>query len=809
MALRPTPSALCSTTSDSKTSDFAMLKNYFKIAFRNLLYQKAYSFINIFGLSVGLAACLLIALYVRLELSFDRFHAKAGRIVRVTQHLENSREGEWRWAYAPDPLAAELKANFPEVEETASVNVYSNKLVQCGDRRFYEDQFAFVNPEVFKLFDFSVRRGDPATGLAPPFKVFLSQSAARKYFGEENPLGKTLTLGNQHVFEITGIFADLPPNSHLQFRFAASRESQYFMGWKRDDWFSNALTYVLLRQPRDATSLETKLPALAIKHFGEPAKKRFSLIPLMDIHLYASDLKDPAPQSDIRYVYLFSSIALLILFIACINYVNLATARAAKRAREVGVRKVVGAGRIQLVRQFLGESVMLSIMALGLSLALVEVLLPFFNRLMNRSLQVNVLEISWLLPVLAGTIVVVGLLAGSYPAWFLSAFRPAIVLKGEVCSPAFRALRQGLVVFQFGVSVALIIGTLIIQQQLHFLQQQRPGFDKAQIVTIPTRGELKNDYAAFKSELLQHPSIERVTTASSLLGSYWIHSIPLKKIEEAPGDGYFFVDGFQVDYDFFATLGLEIIRGRAFSPDFPSDVTNAVIINETAVRKLGWEEPLGKHIELSGQRVVVGVVKDFHYKTHRAPIEPIVITLTDSVSTLIAAKISPGDLPGTLASMKKTWETMVPSLPFQYAFLDEEFDALYRTERRLGQLFGAFASLAVLIACLGLFGLAAYLAQLRTKEVGIRKVLGATVTNIIVLLSKEFVKLVLIANLIAWPVAYFAMNKWLQDFAYRIGINWWIFALAGGLALLIALLTISMQAVKAALANPVEALRYE
>ena len=801
-----------------------MLKNYLTLTLRMLRKHPGYTAINVFGLAVGLACCLLIVLFVRDERSYDRFHEKADRIVRVTQHLSNTRQGEVRWALAPDPMAEALATDFPEIEQTARIGVNRNKLVQYGDTRLYEDGFAFADPALFDLFDFPVLQGDPATSLTRPFTVFLSESTARRYFGADDPLGKLLTLDNQYTFEVTGVFADLPENTHLAFDFVASRESIYAMGQERGDWYYNALTYLLLPDAA-AGALEAKLPVFARKHLGEETSRGFSLLPLTAIHLYAADVTgDVKPQGDIRYVYLFAAIALLILAIACINYMNLATARAAMRAREVGVRKVVGAGRGQLIRQFLSESVVLSLIALAGALALVEALLPLFNTLMARSLDFDLTENLQLLVLLAAAVLFVGIAAGSYPALFLSAFRPARVLKGDLRTGTSGALRKGLVVFQFGVSVALIACTVIIQQQMHFVQQQRPGFDEAQIVSISTRGGmvgrsgllngLKEQYDAFKTALLQLPGVEHVATTASLMGAAEISFLKGENFEGGiPDDneeGGLVMDGFRVDYDFFETMGLDFVAGRPFSEAFPSDAETSIIINETAARKLGWDDAVGKWMQPDEQRVtVIGVVKDFHYKTHKAAIEPMYLRLTTEAANFVIAKLRPDDLPGTLASIEAVWDRMVPALPFRYSFLDDEFDALYRAEQRLGQLFGTFACLAIVVACLGLFGLAAFTAEQRTKEIGVRKILGASVPGLVVLLSKDFIRLLGIAFLLACPVAYFGMQRWLEDFVYRIELSAQIFLVAGLLALLVAVLTVSYQAVKAALTNPMKSLRYE
>lgn len=785
-----------------------MLKNYFTIALRNLRKHKGYAFINVAGLAVGLAVCLLIALYIQYELSYDDFHTKGDRIVRVTQHWKRSGRPQFNWALAPDPMAAALRAEYPEIEQTARIGIRKDKLVQYGEQRFYENNFAYADPTLFSLFDFEVLHGSPETDLARPATVFLSESMAQKYFGDEDPLGKSLAIDNEHSYEVTGIFKDLPHNSHLQFDFVASRETIYAEGQDREEWHFNVFTYLLLKEGQSTEALEHKLRGFTAKYME---RSTASLVSLRDIHLYARATGDHVPQSDIRYIYLFSSIALLILAIACINYMNLATARASKRIREVGIRKVVGANRAQLVRQFLGESTLLTAVALTLSVALAEALLPFFSSLMERPLELG-LASGWFVLFLVGMLLVVGLVAGSYPSLFLSAFKPAHVLKGQFRMKASSMLRKGLVTFQFGITVALIIGTLVIQRQMKYVQDNRPGFDQEQIITLPTRGGLDGQYGTFKDMLLQHPQVEQVMSTSSMLDFHDITWVSGGDVDSTTLgiDENLEIDLFRIDYDYFETLGLELIGGRAFSEAFPSDKENAIIINETTAQKLGWEEPLGKWINLyDKKRTVVGVVKDYHYSSHKNRIGSQLLFLEPNASRIVAAKVLPGDVTGALQHIEQTWNALVPTLPFQYSFYDDTFDAMYRTEQQIGRIFSAFAFLAILVACLGLFGLTAFTAEQRTKEIGIRKVLGATIPNIVSLLSRDFLMLVAIGFVCASPLAYFAASRWLEDFVYRIDLGVGMFLLAGSLALGIALLTVSYQSFKAARANPVESLRFE
>jgi putative ABC transport system permease protein len=793
-----------------------MLRNYLKIAFRNLARQKGYAFINIAGLAVGLAVCLVILSFVRHELSFDRFHEKADRIYRVAMEAPGAGGEVSRRARVAAPTGPAIAGAFPEVEHMARLmGINDEVLLQVETERFYIKGFVRTDPALFEIFDFPVLQGNPAD-LAEPYTLFLSETAARRLFGDADPLGQVIRYENRQDYTIRGVFQDIPYNSHVRFDLASSYESYFASGLSRDNWnLGLSHTYLLLREGQDAEALEAKLPAFmktAHPYYNEAFK--WTLTPLSNIHLYAGHEGEMIPQSDIRYVYLFSGIALLILLIACINYMNLATAHAARRGREVGIRKVVGANRLQLVRQFMGESMLFSALALVLALVLVELLLPWFNRIMDTQVTIRLLDEPGQMLLLVGGVAVVGLLAGSYPALYLSSFKPIAVLKDRMPMLSGRVLRKALVVFQFGVSMALIVCTAVMLRQMQHVRQERPGFSEEQVVVIPTYGELSN-YAAFREALLQSAGVDMVTTSSFIAGETgYISFFPASDVEGLEGDTTNMVlYGFEVGYDFFETHGLEVVEGRAFAPSYTTDDPEAILVNETAVREFGWEEPIGKTIQEilgEGPRTVVGVVKDFHFTSLREEIAPTVFTLSpDRALTFVAAKVQPGDLPQTLSSIQATWDRFVPGRPFDYAFLDEGFDAMYRADERLMHLLASFSVLAILVACLGLFGLAAYTAVQRTKEIGIRKVLGATISNLVVLLSKDFVRLVLIAFVVATPVAWFAMRKWLEDFAYRIEIGPGIFLLAGALALVIALATVSYQAIKAALADPVKSLRYE
>ena len=793
-----------------------MLKNYLKIALRNVNRHRGYAFINIFGLAVGLACCLLILVYVQDELSFDRFHEKADRIYRVEMEIP-TRQASQRWNEALLPLGPLMQGAFPEIEQVVRLSRQDIPLIQVGDTRSYEEAFIFAEPAFFEVFDFELRRGNPAA-LARPYTVIVSESMAAKFFGTDEPVGQTLEVTSRweqqaEEYEVVGVMADPPHNTLFQARILASFATQEAKAGNRI-WRRIAATYVLLKPDHRPADLMAKFAPFEKTHIHAHFTDgtTLDLMPLPRIHLYAHAANDTQRQGDIRYVYLFSVIALLILLIACINYMNLATARAARRAKEVGVRKVVGAHRLQLVYQFIGDSVLFTLIALVLALAFVQLLLPLFSDLMNRPLSLD-LSAGWMLALLAAIGLLVGLVAGSYPAFLLSRFRPVQVLKGHVRTKAWPALRKGLVVFQFIVTVALIACTLIIQRQMDYVQNTRLGFEKEQVVVITTRGRLDAEAATFKQVLEQHAAIRHVTLASHIPGHARAFTyIAPDGIEDYEGDPDVAVpvDHLWVDHDYVSTLNLELVAGRDFSDAYPSDAAEAILINETAARNLGWEDPIGKAIAFPQRepKRVVGVLRDFHSESMKHPIRPMVLEL-DPTPTYIAAKLTPTDLPAVLAFMETTWDRFVPALPFEYSFLDEDFEAMYRAEQRLGALFGLFAGLAVFVACLGLFGLVAFIAEQRTKEIGIRKVCGATVSGIVILLSKDIARLVLVAVVVAAPLAYFAMRSWLQEFAYQIDLTPAVFLGAAALAFGIALLTVSYQAIKAARANPVEALRYE
>jgi putative ABC transport system permease protein len=796
-----------------------MFKNHLKIALRNLLKHKAYSFINIAGLAIGMACCLLILLYIHNEIGYDRFHEKADRIHRlVVEYTIGDKTFENSLSSAP--MAPALVQDYPEIEQAVRVHPHMvpNVLIRAGEKRFYEDKFFYADANVFAVFSFPLVKGDPQRALVEPFSVVVTEAMAQKYFGNDDPIGQTLLLENREPYKITGVLKNLPARSHLQFDFLASFATlAQTAGDRLAIWTYNPFyTYLLLPENYPPGELDKKIAGLVESRIGERLKPlgwklRPHLQPLRDIHLHPLE-NDYGTQGDIRSVYLFSAIAFFVLLIGCVNFMNLATARSAMRAREVGMRKVVGAQPIQLVRQFLGEAVLLSLIALACAVALVELLLLAFNTLVGKQLALRQADGLLLFAGLAGIALFVGVVAGSYPAFFLSAFKPIEVVKGIV-KPNRKGftLRHGLVVFQFAVSVFLIIGTATVYHQLQFLQNKKLGFDKEHLMIVPLRDKAVLEKSeALKAGLLQNPAIMSAALTSRPPGM----GASGTAVRHADAQNMMEMKYFFVDYNYLETLGIEMAAGRSFSREYASDAQGGIILNEQAARDLGWkspEEALDQKLQLFGNRegTVIGVVKDFNFQPLRWGMQPVVMTINSERFEYLCIRLAPGDLREPVRFVEQIWGKFAPEIPFAFSFLDQDLDRLYYSEKRFGQTFGAFGLLAIVIACLGLFGLASFSAERRTKEIGIRKVLGATVSGLALLLSQEFTKLVLLSYLIAWPLAYFAMNKWLQDFAYHINLGWWVFALAGGLALLIALLTVSTQAIKAALANPVEALRYE
>jgi putative ABC transport system permease protein len=793
-----------------------MIKNYLKIAFRNLWRHKIFSFINIMGLAVGMTACFLIFLYVRFELSYDSFNSKADRIYRVVADIKTPTEvinaGGPSWAVPPN-----AKDEFPEVE--SFVRIASDQvLIRKGNIKFQEENAVWADSALFHVFDFKLIEGNPATALKDQLSVVLSETTAKKYFGKQNPLGQTLLLtGDALPAKVTGVMKDIPENSQIKADMFLSMTTitQRFAPRIDSQWGNyGASAYLLLRPHTDAKKLEAKFPAFLEKRNGTEMKKS-QMYPTLFLEplrwVYLNSTRDGSKTGNINNVYIFSIVAIFILLIACINFINLTTARAAERAKEVGIRKVVGALKRQLTKQFIGESVILSLIAFSLTILFAWLLLPLFNQLAGKTISHSIFENIRYLLILFGTAIGIGLLAGLYPALILSSFKPVVVLKGKFATGTRGILlRKVLVISQFTISIGLIIATIIVYNQMNYMRNQDLGFNKDQVIVMDTYGDSSKD--AFKQALTSIPTVRSVATSSSVPGGG--NPGAYSEIENVKGDLQIAnLDLYFVDFDYINQFKIKMVAGRGFSKDFATDTTQAMVLNEAAIKMFGYTSPeqaIGRRFKQWGREgKIIGVMKDFHFHSLQQPIKPLSMRIEPGGCNLVSAKVSVTNLPGTISAIENKWKQIIPNRPFSYFFLDEFFDKQYRSEDRFGKLFLNFAVLAIFISCLGLLGLASYSTIQRTKEIGVRKVLGASVGNIVNLLSKDFLKLVAISSLIAFPLAWFAMNKWLQSFAYRTAVAWWVFLLAAMLATFIALFTISFQAIRAAITNPVKSLRTE
>ncbi|MDR7132644.1 putative ABC transport system permease protein [Algoriphagus sp. 4150] len=816
-----------------------MLKNYFKIALRNLKKHKFYAFINILGLSVGVAVCMIISLFVINELSYDTGFKDADRIYRVKSEIIFG-GNHWNMVLAPAPLAAALPENFPEIESAVHFRTRGSYLVKRVDENIKEQDVVWASKDFFKVFEIPMIEGNPDRVLAEPNTMAISESAAKKYFPNEAALGQSLILDNNQNFRITGVYEDIPKNSHFHFDFLLSAEG---LGEaQRVAWLSNNFqTYFKLRENAGPDELVAKLPSL-IKTNVEPeirqvfgdgstletlisngGKFEFDIQPLLDIHLKSDLMGEFEPNFNITYIYLFVAVALFILVIACINFMNLSTARSANRAKEVGIRKVMGSFRSHLIRQFLMESILLSCISFLIAMPLVSLLLPFFNELAGRELAVPFFHSGFYGILLLGAIGT-GLMAGIYPAFFLSGFKPISILKGKVSMGMKSGLiRSSLVVFQFTVSIILIIATISVFNQLNYIQNKKIGFNKEQIITIDDMYALGAQVETFKREVLANSMMESGTITGFLpVSNTWRSDTPWWAEGKDPkqSENLVSLQNWTVDYDYISTLGMNIVAGRDFSIQYPSD-SNAVILNETAVKNFGFDgDPIGKKIfmmsdseeldleDLQG-RTVIGVVENFHFESLKENIGPVMIFPDKKPSGIASFRFHSSDTEQVITFIESKWKELAPGQPFTYSFLDDRFGNMYASEIRLGRVFATFAAFAIIIACLGLFALTAFTAEQRTKEIGIRKVLGSSVRSIVFLLSKEFTKLVVLAFLIASPIAWWAMNLWLEDYQFKIQLGWQVFLSAGVFAAVIALLTISFQSIKAATSNPVNSLKSE
>ncbi|MDP4284192.1 MAG: ABC transporter permease [Bacteroidota bacterium] len=807
-----------------------MIKNYFKLAWRNLWKNKTFSIINIAGLSIGVSCFLLIALYVLDELNYDRYNVHAKQIYRIDDHVKFG-DFSYEGAQAPAIMGPAFKKDYPQVEQYARLKNYSDFVIKKGSENLKEDKGAYADSTLFDVFTLPMIEGDPKTALTEPHSLVITKSTAKKYFNTTDVIGKTLTINDTNNYKITGVIKDIPEQSHFNFDFffpmietAQSRDGS---------WFNyNFHTYLLVKPGTDARRLEGQLNktlmAGASPQFAGTlniSKDEFekagnslhiTLRPLTDIHLHSNIADELDTNGSIQYVYIFLAIAIFILMIACVNFMNLSTARSSNRAKEVGVRKVLGSLRNNLMMQFLVESVFISLLSFLLAIGVVLLVLPFFNELAGKNIRYSLLLNPLMVSGILVLMIAVGLIAGSYPAFFLSSFRPIEVLKGNL-SRGFKGsfIRNALVVFQFSISIILMIGTVVIFNQLNYIRNKNLGFNKEQVLILKNTYALNSQAKAFRNELLQMRGVKNATISGFLpvSGNRGEQGFVTSPVFD--GKNFTIMQQWAVDENYIPTLQIHLKSGRNFSPEFPSD-SDAVVINEAAAKILGNGNPINKKLyEIKNLKTgnllannIIGVISNFNFNSLHEKVTPLVLKLRQDNGS-IAVRVNTADITGLLMQIKSKWKTMVPSQPFSYSFLDEEFAKQYNTEQRTGTISMIFSILAILIACLGLFGLVTYAAEQRVKEIGIRKILGAAIPDIMSMLSKDFVKLILISICIASPVAWWMMNRWLQDFAYRVNISWWIFVVIGLLVLIIALMTSIFQTIKAAIANPVKSLRSE
>ncbi len=790
---------------------FVMFHNYFKVSLRNIRRHKGFSFINIAGLALGVACCLLISLWVLDELSYDKFHTHTDQLYRVESDQDYSGR-IMHTVSSPVPLSAALEEEVPEVQFATRFTRFGGLQLSFDETSFFEQNVRSADPSFFQMFSFPLLKGDPLTALQEPFSIVISERMAQKYFGDKDPLGQVILAENKFEMIITGVIQKPPSNSTIQydwivpFVFVDQNLRRMPEGWA--DAISN---FVLLREGSSVPEVNRKLNELIHKYKGAEIKTSYLLNPLKRLRLFAI-MGEGEIVGNIMYVYIFSIIAFLVLLIACINFMNLSTARSAIRAREIGLRKVVGAQRGHIIRQFFGESLLYTVFALLLALILTAIFLPVFNVLTGKQLSLSILGTQSVLLAVIGITLLTGFLSGSYPALLLSSFRPVRTLGSSPGSkPKSSFLRKTLVVVQFSLSVFLIIGAGVVYNQVEFMKSMDVGYNKEHVLLIPMRGDVGRYFPALKSELLQSPRFLGVTAMGRRPNNIRDYARDASWEGKDPNIDVRVIFA-AVSYDFPETLGLDLVEGRSFSRDFPTDEKEGFLINEETAKLIGPGSVLGKGFDMFGRKGrIVGVLKNFHFQPLRDQIQPLVLLLAPNPYWLgnIVIRLQPGNVTANLDFVEKAWKKVVPGYPFEYEFLDKDFDLYYWREVRMGSLLGYFSFLAVFIACLGLFGLASFTAEQRTREIGIRKVLGASVSSITFSLCREFAKLVLISNLIAWPFAYWISRNWLDNFAYRIHLGPTLFILTGLAALIIALITVSYQAIRSARANPVDALQYE
>lgn len=810
-----------------------MIKNYLKIAVRQLIKQKMYSAIKVGGFALSIAACILIGLYIKNEVSYDQSYPDTDRIYRVVEKYAHDGKVEKGNDY-PAPMGKALKADFPEIEKSARLmpnslfgGAGSNELRRADQvENTHEEGFSYADQELLDILKTPMVYGDRSKALAEPNTMVISRRKADKYFPGQNPVGKVMYLNNDRTrpYRIGGVMENPPATSHLQFDFLLTLKGIEFYKGEQNNWnASNYPVYILVKPGTDAARLGRRISDDMVKNYILPAlqsigykdaaievkKLSFGLQPISDIHLRSYDIQDEFEHGDIRFIWLFGAIAGFILTIACINFINLSTAKSANRAKEVGLRKVVGSTRVSLIKQFLAESMLYSVLSFVIGIILAWVLLPYFNVLASKTLHMPWLAL-WFAPVILLAALIVGVVAGIYPAFYLSSFKPVSVLKGSISSGSKNSLlRNGLVVFQFTTSIVLIISTFVIYNQMQFILNKKVGFDKDQVVMLQGTNTLGDDgVKTLKQELLKLSAVKSVSIsdylpiANTKRNGNQLYNEGKSKVEKAVNSQFWVIDN-----DYLKTFGVKLVEGNNFSAGDKGD--QGVIVNQTMVKQLNLKNPIGKVITHGEDAMRIrGVVRDFNFESLRTPVGALCMAYGYS-NSIVSVKVGGNDMRNTMEQISSVWKNLSPSQPIRYAFMDERFASMYADVQRMVHIFTSFAILAIIIACLGLFALAAFMAEQRSKEIGIRKVLGASVESITRLLSFDFVKLVLLSILIASPVAWWAMNKWLQDFTYRITISWWIFAVAGIVAIAIAILTVSFQSIKAAIANPIKALRSE
>ena len=812
-----------------------MFKNFLITIFRNFNRNKFYTILNVVGLSVGLICAILIVLFIQDELSYDKYNVKHKRIIRLASDFTLNGKRD-RVATSPIPFGPTFKQEFPEVEEYVRIQGSGRQQFKYGDKEFYEDRISYIDSSVFRVFSYKLIKGDPDKALTDPYTIVLNQTLANLYFGNENPIGKVLIVGEDRAFTVTGVMEDIPSNSHFRFRgFYSMATLEALKGAEQFNstepisfWSFNNYTFLLLKENTNKDAIKSKFPLYYdkyMKSLGDQLGVEYKLVvqKLADLHL-RSDLQWDAPTGNIKYIFILSAIAFFILSIAGINYMNMATARSTKRSREVGIRKVVGAHRDTLIRQFLMESLSLTVLALLIAIIVVELILPLFNSLVNKELVLSLSETPEILMFSVILALVLGIVSGSYPAFYLSSFHPAVILKGStIKGKTGGLLRKLLVISQFTVSAIMISGTIIVGVQLNYMNNKDMGFSKEDVlVTIVRDSLIRTKMEPLKHELKKNPNIHGVATSNNLIGFDGSKTVHLYEGEE--GMEQYALNFSVIDFDYLDMMEMKIMQGRKFDRKFATDTSNAFIVNQAAARKFNWNEnAVGKKlqlgVELEGeeddddimQGEVIGVVADFHYRPLRENIEPINFLVSELPKTrrVMYVKLNQENREKTIKYIEKVWYDFNPRMAFNYFFLDERLKESYDSEVRLTWIFSIFSLLSILIASLGLFGLSSFMTEQRTKELGVRKVLGASVNQLVYLLTKEFLKLILIANILAIPIAYWSMNIWLNDFSYRIQISWWIFLLTLVLSLIIGLFTVSWQSFRSASADPVNAIKYE